>query len=280
MKFIRTLITLIMPLLLIALAAGAVSAITETPALPAMLDNVRAYAAVSQAGGLSYANAGGVLIAGSENVWYTVNFPQTAIASGIAIDPQQPQTLYVGVANETSLMRTTDGGETWLRIPLSTDYDGAVTTVAVDSAQRIVYAGTDHGSLYRLHDVGSSMILAGKQNFSEPIEQLAVDAAGSQLAFVRTTTQLYQAVDNGLNWESVKLLSMPTALAIANTTPATVYVGTMDKGVLKTNDGVLWLRANEGFEMGTGMRLKVDALTVDPAEPNRQIGRASCRERV
>ena len=275
MKFIRTLITLIMPLLLIALAAGAVSATTETPALPATLDNVRAYAAAPQAGGLSYANAGGILIAGSENVWHTVNFPQTAIASGIAIDSKQPQTLYVGVANETSLMRTTDGGETWLRIPLSTDYDGAVTTVAVDSAQRIVYAGTDHGSLYRLHDVGSSMILAGKQNFSEPIEQLAVDATGSQLAFVRTTTQLYQAVDNGLNWESVKLLSMPTALAIANTTPATVYVGTMDKGVLKTNDGVLWLRANEGFEMGPGVRLKVDALTVDPAEPNRLYVAAS-----
>ena len=49
----------------------------------------------------------------------------------------------------------------------------------------------------------------------------------------------------------------------------------MDKGVLKTNDGVLWLRANEGFEIGPGVRLKVDTLTVDPAEPNRLYVAAS-----
>ena len=59
------------------------------------------------------------------------------------------------------------------------------------------------------------------------------------------------------------------ALAIANSTPATVYVGTMDSGVLKSNDGVLWLKTNEGLSENPGSRMRVDALAVDPANPAR-----------
>lgn len=269
MKVLRITIILMLFALSVVTATGFVSAATETPIVPAALDNVRSFAASPQAGGVSYANAGGQLIAGSEGNWHTVRFPENTVVSGIAIDPQHPETVYVGAANETALYRTTDAGESWLRVPLSTNYKGAVTTLSVDSAQHIIYAGTDQGTLYRLLDVGSSIILGGQQTLSEPIVQLAVDPAGSNLAFARTATRLYQADNWGLDWKPIDLLTIPTALAIANTEPATVYVGTLDNGVLKSNDGLLWLRANAGLNQNPGSRLRVDALAVDPADPTR-----------
>ncbi|MFN8440255.1 MAG: hypothetical protein U0175_05785 [Caldilineaceae bacterium] len=269
MKVLRIATVLILFVLSILVATGFVSAATETPNMPAVLDNVRSFAASPNADGISYANAGGKLIAGKEGNWHTVQFPADIIVAGIAIDTQRADVVYVGAANETSLYRTTDGGTSWLRVPLSTVYKGAVTTVAVDSTHRVVYAGTDQGALYRLLDVGSSIIMGGQQVLPEAIVELAVDPAGSNLAFARTATQLYQGDNWGLNWKSVNLHTTPTALAIANTSPATVYIGTLDNGVLKSNDGVLWLKANQGLNDNPGTRLRVDALAVDPADPTR-----------
>lgn len=269
MKVLRITTVLILFVLSILVATGFVSAATETPNMPAVLDNVRSFAASPQADGISYANAGGKLIAGKEGSWHTVQFPADIIVAGIAIDPQRADVVYVGAANETSLYRTTDGGESWLRVPLSTVYKGAVTTVAVDSTHRVIYAGTDQGALYRLLDVGSSIVMGGQQVLPEAIVELAVDPAGSNLAFARTSTQLYQGDNWGLNWKPVDLRTTPTALTIAHTSPATVYVGTLDNGVLKSNDGVLWLKANQGLDYNPGTRLRVDALAVDPANPTR-----------
>jgi hypothetical protein len=71
-----------------------------------------------------------------------------------------------------------------------------------------------------------------------------------------------------LRWfEVTNLGSAPTALEIANTTPATVYVGTVDRGLVKSNDGLNWSTANAGLGLVPGSRLQVDALAIDPLQP-------------
>ena len=73
---------------------------------------------------------------------------------------------------------------------------------------------------------------------------------------------------NGLRWVEVEnLLSAPTAVVVADTTPATVYVGTTDRGLLRSSDGRTWTMANEGLGMTPGTRLSIDALAFDPAQP-------------
>jgi hypothetical protein len=274
----KIMVAIILPVLILASLVGVASAVSNsyTTALRSnnrnggeSLENVRAYAPAVQPDGLSYANAGGQLLAGSGKDWQKRSLPPGVIAGGVAVDPLRNQTIYVGAANETAIYRSIDGGANWLRLPLSQEYAGAVTTIAIDSAQRLVYAGTDQGMLFRLRDVESSVVLAGQKQFDTAILQIATDSTGAGLAFVRTQWQLFQAENNGLAWQKVETLfgGAPTALAIANTSPATVYVGTTDMGLLRSSDGKNWFTANDGLGVSPGSRLQIDALAINPLQP-------------
>jgi hypothetical protein len=88
------------------------------------------------------------------------------------------------------------------------------------------------------------------------------------MAFARTEWNLYRAENYGLAWVAVNnLQSTPTAVAIADTDPAQVYVGTIDRGVLVSADGFEWTTANEGLNYVPGSRLMVNDLAIDPAQP-------------
>lgn len=233
------------------------------------LNNVRDYAPTRQAWGNSYVVDGGVLLTGSPLAWRVVPTPDQVIVSAVALDDRRPNVVYIGAANETAIYRSTDKGRRWLHIPLSDTYTGSVTDIAVDGLQRLIYVGTDTAGLFRLRDVGSSVILTAHFALGEPVLEVATESTGTGLALIRTTWQLYRSEHLGMIWSPVDNLgSVPTALALANTKPATVYVGTMDRGVLKSQDGLTWTSANEGLDLVAGSRLAVNDISVDPAQPD------------
>ncbi|MBK8048397.1 MAG: hypothetical protein IPK16_15535 [Anaerolineales bacterium] len=261
--------TLTTVVLVLAVFAGIVNAtdMREAAVVKANLANVRAVASVANATGASYAIDGGELFAGRPGEWRKVQTPNEVIVGAVALDPAQPGVVYIGAANELVVYRSTDRGQNWLSVPLTEQYVGGVTSLAVDSLNRTLYAGTDTAGVFRLRDVGSSMIAGGQQPLDEPVLQVATDSTGAGLVFVRTAMNLYRGENGGMSWSKVEnLLSAPTALAIANRFPATVYVGTADRGVLTSQDGTTWSLANDGLGMMPGNRLYVDALTIDPAQ--------------
>jgi hypothetical protein len=265
----RILMIVAAAVLIISLFAGVVDARNGNAAMTVKpsLENVRDYAAAVV--DTTYAVDGGLLYAGGPQGWLQLATPEGVIVSAVAMDQQHPETLYVGAANELALYRSTDAGESWLRVPLTSDAIGGVVDVAVDSDQRLVYVGTDTAGLFRLRDVGSSMVLGGKFPLDEPVLEVAADSTGRGLVFARTHSDLYRGENYGLNWTTVENLgSMPTALTIANDEPATVYVGTADRGLVKSTDGLTWTVANDGLGYVPGSRLQVDALAVDPQQPN------------
>ncbi len=112
------------------------------------------------------------------------------------------------------------------------------------------------------------MVLNSQLLIDGPVREIAADPNGGGLAFARTDNALYRAENYGLTWLTVdNLQSSPTALAVANTIPATFYVGTADRGVLASTDGLSWSMANNGLGLVPGSRLHVDALAADPVEP-------------
>lgn len=261
----RILMIVAATVLTIAVFAGAVNGSTSMATKPS-LQNVREFAATSH--NVSYAIDGGVLYVGGTYGWAEVATPDGIIVGAVAVDPRNAETIYMGAANELALYRSLDSGRTWLRVPLSDEYIGGVTAIAVDREQRLVYAGTDTAGLFRLRDVGSSMISGGHLRLDEPVVDVAATNTGTGMAFARTRTQLYRAENFGLNWVTVDNLgSAPTALAIAETAPATIYVGTSDRGLLKSSDGRNWSMANAGLGLVPGSRLQVDALAIDPIQP-------------
>lgn len=265
----RRISILVLSLILIAAVfAGAMNVLRgETePVVRPQLANVRDYSPAAQ--GPSYAVDGGTLFAGVPNYWTQVQTPAGVIVSAVAVDAQNPDLVYIGAANEMAIYRSTDAGDSWDRIPLTSEAIGGVTDLALDSVQRLVYVGTDTAGVFRLRDVGSSVIVGGQLLLEEPVIEVAADSTGKGMAFARTQWNLYRAENFGMTWTTVtNLKSVPTALAIANTEPAKVYVGTMDRGLLVSEDGQTWTTANEGLGLVPGSRLQVNDLAVDPQQP-------------
>jgi len=255
--------------LLIAVFTGAVSALNgkNSPVVRAQLANVRDFTAVASQPD-SFAVDGGALFTGQPGAWTQISTPETVIVSSVAVDSTDPTVVYIGAANEMAIYRTLDNGQSWLRIPLADGYVGGVTDIAVDGAQRIVYVGTDTAGLFRMRDVGSSVVLSGHLLLDAPVLEVVADNTGKGMAFARTEWNLYRAENFGLAWVAVNnLQSTATAVAIADTTPAKVYVGTMDRGLLVSNDGLEWTTANAGLNFVAGSRLMVNDLAIDPMQP-------------
>lgn len=277
MKVHKILISLLTIVMIGSLFAGTVSALDATAAQanPTAFENVRDYAPATTLDGQSYIVDGGKLFAGANQHWSEVDLPRNVIAGVVAVGTQNgSEVLYVGAANETILYRSLNQGQNWERYILSNEAIGGITAIAVDRFQQIVYVGTDTDGAYRLRDVGSSMTINGHLQLNTPVLEIAADSNGAGLAFIRTNRNLYRAENMGLSWVEVgNLSSFPTAVVVTNQTNdltlATVYVGTSDRGLLRSIDGGhTWQLANQGLNMTPGSRLYINALFADPIQPN------------
>jgi len=258
-------------LLISAVYTNVVSAVGNALLINAKpaLENVRDYAPALSSTTMTYAIDGGFLYAGQPGRWVQRPTPPNVVVGAEALDPNDAKKVYIGAANELALYWSADGAQTWRRVPLTDQYIGGITDIAFNSAQRTLYVATDTAGLFRLRDVGSSMILGGQSYFNEPILEVVTDQSGAGLAFARTQWHLYRGFNNGMQWLALDTLtSAPTALAITGDNPATVYIGTVDRGLLKSQDGYTWETVNAGFVQTAGTRVQVDALAVDPAQPS------------
>ena len=233
------------------------------------LANTRDFFPATSANGVSYAVDGGHLFASDSSGWRKLSTPDSVIVSAVAVADGGPSVIYIGAANQMAIYRSDNAGRSWLRIPLDDYYVGGVTDIAVDSMQHLVYVGTDTAGLFRLRDVGSSMILSGQLLLEAPVRQVVADSTGAGMAFARTDVALYRAENYGLTWYTVDtLLASPTTLALADSRPPLVYVGTIDRGILKSADGLAWAAANSGLSDAPDSRLQIDVLAADPIQSN------------
>jgi photosystem II stability/assembly factor-like uncharacterized protein len=73
-------------------------------------------------------------------------------AQCLAVDPADPETVYVGLASG-GVRKTTDGGRVWAERGLDGEQ---IFSVAVSAADGAVYAGTEPSALYRSDDAGET----------------------------------------------------------------------------------------------------------------------------
>lgn len=238
----------------------------------ATLSNVRDYAVAWQRANVvapySYAIDSGYLYMGTAGQWYEITLPPNVIAGAVATDPYHQQTIYVGAANEMALYVTRDQGDQWQRVRLDQKYLGGVTDIAVNGAQRTILVGTDNTGIYRLRDVGSSIVHSGHTPLSEPVLQIVSDHFGAGLLFARTEWTVYRGMNNGQQWLPLDGFdTTPTSMAIAHRHPAVVYIGTNDRGLLRSTNGFTWQLLDESRQTEAGLRVQVNALAIDTAQP-------------
>jgi photosystem II stability/assembly factor-like uncharacterized protein len=84
--------------------------------------------------------------------WHVEQFLPSSGAQCLALDPVDPNTVYVGLAAD-GVRKTTDAGCTWRDSGLAGEQ---VFSVAVSAADGAVYAGTEPSALHRSDDGGTS----------------------------------------------------------------------------------------------------------------------------
>lgn len=164
----------------------------------------------------------------------TKSSPPTPDVASLAVDPQNPKTLYAG-RRLFGVYKSTDGGSYWT----------AVNNGLIDQ----------HGSL-------------------PGVRSLAIDPQTPTTLYIGTGQQngepsrgIFRSTDGGGQWGAVNN-GLPDdayveTLALDPQTPTTLYAGTRS-GVFKSTDsGGHWIAANSGLPTD----VLVKALVIDPATP-------------
>jgi gliding motility-associated-like protein len=172
------------------------------------------------------APAGGVWITKDGGTTWTTNTDSLATlgVSSIAIDPQYPDTIYLGTGDRDAsdsygrgIFKSTDGGQTWLQ---SNSGMGNVTVgkLIIDpNNSQILLAATSSG-VYRSTNGGSSWTRTKTGNFKD----IVFDAVNSSIVYTsQSSARLHKSTDNGQNFTQLTN-GLPTGknrLAVA-VTPA------------------------------------------------------------
>lgn len=169
--------------------------------------------------------------------------------SSIAIDPQHPDTIYLGTGDRDAsdsygqgVFKSTDGGATW-KSANSGMGDKTVGKLIIDpNNTNILLAGTS-GGVYRSTNGGSSWTLELSGNYKD----LVFDAVNSQILYAcGSSATLYKSTNNGQSWSQLTsgLPSGKSRMAVAVTPADSNYVY-----VVVTNSSTfegLYLSTNRG----------------------------------
>jgi photosystem II stability/assembly factor-like uncharacterized protein len=190
------------------------------------------------------------------NLWTSIG-PDGGMVTSLAIDPQNPKTIYAGTAGYNGdtgggIFRSTDGGDNWkgLSVPNSI---GEPLALAIDPLNHgTVYAGTTTG-VFKTTDGGASWSL----QISMFVLQLAIDPGSPDTVFA-VGPQLFKTTDGGTTWNAV--LDNVSTVAIDPQNPRTVYARSKS-GLFKSTDG------GNNWSL-TENSLAVYALAIDPQDSN------------
>ena len=193
-------------------------------------------------------------------------------AYSLAIDPQDPDKIYIGgyysnSGNCVSVYKSTDGGITFNEISNGfADTCLCIYSLAVHPTNsNIVWAGTRGGGIYRSTDSGGSWNLVSAETYYN-IHTIATSNINPDLIFAGADTRIYKSTDAGMSWI---ILDNGLSgwhfygLSINQTDPLNVCT-VNGAGVFKsTNCGSSW------FISSTGMNLtRMTDCVVAPSSPS------------
>jgi photosystem II stability/assembly factor-like uncharacterized protein len=193
----------------------------------------------------------------------------------VAIDPQNPETIYAGTRHLP--WKTTDGGATWHNLKEGILDDSDVFSIIVDpKVPSRVYASACSG-IYK-SDNGAEVFhrVQGLPHSAIRTRVLKQDPQRPSIVYAGTTGGLWKTVDGGTKWA---LVSSPDVIVndvlIDPRNSNRVLVATDLRGVLVSNDGFAhYTTSNQGFSHRV-----VGAVVVDRKDPNRlYVGVANDKE--
>jgi photosystem II stability/assembly factor-like uncharacterized protein len=204
--------------------------------------------------------------------WSTLNLalPEMRLISALAINPQNPDTLYVGTPDH-GVFKTIDGGVTWQAVDPNLRPPGVNALVIDPQNPNQIYLGTGAGVL-KSTDAGSSWNFDNTGLHANGVTALALDpldsstlyaAAEGEWLFNPFTDQVQGAfgisksTDRGTTWKSVNPVNaVTTGLTVAP--DRTVYACTTQALYKSSDSGASWTSVS-AFPTGDCVSLVIDS---------------------
>ena len=161
----------------------------------------------------------------------------------LVVDPSQPRTIYG--TSDRSLIKSTDGGQTWSQPILGSDGPIAIAP----SAPNVLYAEV-YGRLRRSADGGATWTeMTG--SFSS-IDLIMVDPRNADVVYFISSRDLWKSTSGGSSPSKIRTGWPPApgieTFAVDPRTPSTIYAGTSNDGVFRSRDGgATWEHAASGL---------------------------------
>ncbi len=184
----------------------------------------------------------------------------------LAIDPVTSSTIYATSYElgfwSTYLLKSTDSGNSWTYLDLSSDVSKVVIDPWIPS---VLYATTSY-SVYRSIDGGEAwrVVNNGLPEGFNRISELAIDPSSPTTLYLSTAEGLFKTVDGGEAWAYWSDIDA-SILVIDPTDSSILYAGNRG-GVLKSTDGgITWTFSGTGLPEST---YYYSALAIDPTDPS------------
>jgi photosystem II stability/assembly factor-like uncharacterized protein len=167
----------------------------------------------------------------------------------IAIDPQTPSTVYVGLNTApistdeqvlADVFKSTDGGQSWKPTPLA-HLAVIVRALAIDPVNpKIIYAGVTStvgdapsiiprvAGVFKSTDGGDSWSLKNNGLNTIDVNALAIDPGTSSTIYAGTRSGFFKSTDGGDSWLKTEATNQVLAIAIDSKTPSKVYASLVD----------------------------------------------------
>jgi photosystem II stability/assembly factor-like uncharacterized protein len=216
-----------------------IGAVALAPSRP---DTVYVGATTADTAGLYRSNDGG-------GQWELVALQGHGVAS-IVIDPHNPD-LVMAAAPDTGVIRSADGGKTWISVLPDANVGGVWLVFDPDNPNN-VYAGTRSAN-------------AGRGG--------AIRGAPPATTKSATDSQIYRSTDEGVTWKKTAPTGLPdgnfgiVSLAVAPGTKGLRVYGYIPQGIFRSDDGgEHWTRATDDPRLFGGGQFH--DIIVDPRDAN------------
>jgi hypothetical protein len=211
--------------------------------------------------------------------------------SQLAIDPSDPETLYVaanlavGIPASCTAWKSTDRGKTWSCLSIGTQQVAGIFVAAARPATLYAIttpAGCCYNGLSKSTDAGLTWTNLDAPLHYFAVSGVAIDPTDPDRVFVTTAGGVFRTTDGGATWlgldhglPSPCLICGPFAVAIDPHVPTTLYIAGTAGVYRSTNDGLAWHPLNGGlpedaFFLAQSNQVGVaGVLVVDPVRPGR-----------